>query len=147
MLKQLNSERVSLLLGIHPSCRFVHKYVEAVFREPSLLSAGEPFPPLRCSLRRLQKRYTHRGLFYQMSALLFNIQTDISVAERNFSREDISLVPLDIPLPPSVFIFLVKQIQWHMNKKRVTLLGIWELSGKWAMESLSDGMFPIFFVL
>ena len=29
MLKQLNSERVSLLLGIHPGCRFVHKYVEA----------------------------------------------------------------------------------------------------------------------
>lgn len=65
-----------------------------------------------------------------MSALIFNIQTDIFVAERNFSREDISLVLLDTPLPPSVFIFLVKQIQWHMNKKRVTLLGMWELSGK-----------------
>ena len=79
-----------------------------------------------------------------MSALIFNIQTDIFVAERNFSREDISLVPLDTPLLPSVFIFQVKQIQWQMSTKRVTLLGIWELSGKRAREFLSDGTFRFF---
>lgn len=82
-----------------------------------------------------------------MSALIFNIQTDIFVAEGNFSGEDISLVHLDTPLLPSVFIFLVKQIQWQMNTKRVTPLGIWESSGKCAMEFLSDGTFPILFML
>lgn len=39
-----------------------------------------------------------------------------------------SLVPLTLPLLLSVFIFLVKKIQWFRNKKRVTLLGMWELS-------------------
>ena len=69
-----------------------------------------------------------------MSALIFNIQTDIFVAERNFSREDISLVLLDTPLPPSVFIFLVKQIQWHMNKKESDAawnMGIIRENGPW----------------
>lgn len=147
MLKQLNSERVSLLLGIHPGCRFVHKYVEAFSGSHHFCPRVSHFRLWDALCSDFRNVTPPSALFYQMSALIFNIQTDIFVAERNFSREDISLVPLDTPLLPSVFIFLVKQIQWQMSTKGETLLGIWELSGKRAREFWSDGTFPIFFML
>ena len=55
-----------------------------------------------------------------MSALIFNIQTDISVARENFSREEVSLIPPDTPIPPPVFTFWGRQSQWYVNKESHT---------------------------
>ena len=126
-LKQFNSERASFLLGIRPRCRFVHKYLEGFSGSHHSCPRVSHFwvwdalgsdvrnimPPVHC--------------FCQMSALPFNIKTDISAAWRKFLGEEISLVPHDTSLPPSVLIFLVKQISagiWTKRERRCLEYGI-----------------------
>lgn len=145
MLKQFNRERVSLLLGIHPNWWFVHKYIEAFSGSHHFCPQVSSFwlGEVLCSVfRNIVPQCTvltkHPPLF-----LIFG-QTYLW-PRKNFSREEVSLVPPDTPIPPPVFTFWVRQRRWYVYRERVTGLGLWELSGKWAMESLRDGSSTVLF--
>lgn len=116
MLKQLKSEGVRLLLGVHPSGQFVRKSMEAFSGSHHFCPCVSSFWLWDALCSDLRSILPPVQCFCQMSTLIPNIQTDICGLERLLQGINLPCPPSH-PFSPPVFIFLIKQIQWHMNKK------------------------------
>lgn len=135
---------MSLPLGIHPNCWFVHKYTEAFSGSHHLCPCVSHFW-LRDVLCSVFRNIVSQCTVLSKCLPLFLIfrQTYLWLGKISPGKKS-PLFPLTLPFLHQCSLFGVGRVS-GMWTKRVTLLGLWELSGKWAMASLRDGTSPVLF--
>lgn len=129
---------MSLLLGLHPSCWFVHKFGDGFSGRHHSCPRGSSFWLWDALCLESNALHTQCGVCTKCLSL-FSIfrQTCSCSAETSPGKNTLSS---PCHLSPSISIyFLVKPILWHMNKK-MTLTG----TGTWAVGFLSDRPFQVF---
>lgn len=144
MLKQLSSERACSLLGTHPSRWFVRKYVEAFSGSHHFCPRVSHFwlwdalcsdfrnvtPPVHCFTR---------------CPPLFLIFRQTYLWLREISPGKTSPLPsLTLPFLHQFSFFWLSRFSGIWTKREWRCLESGNYQGKWVMESLSDGTFPLF---